>query len=1135
MRLLRSIFAGLLFAGLSGAALGQGVTYPDGTASPFKPGFFGVGIPSQSTRSYVFGVAAQGGSYLGAVGQINDDLADQAPELFTPGGGYRSLPIASGGKNGGTVSGISGDGKIKVGDAGGAAYWDANNDLHVLPGGIGSNVAAAITPDGLAIAGSVITEVRSDGITVFEAALWVTGITGASTLGVPESFTSSLATAISENGAAVCGFLNSYDNRTTPPTEQHRAFLYRDLQMRVLSGLAVNADTAAYGVSETTLSGGSIETVVVGISGPVGRSTAVLWHNKENPEFPVGQLEGIANRSAAYAVQASCRAPSSFPGRIVGYRGDSGSDDVAFMWNIYGYTEGSIASLLVNTYRVAKAAKWSLFGAYALSADGYTVAGNGRNPEGKLEGWVAVLPPVFFPPIVIKPPNRVVLPSLPFVYQVTTKNPTRDTVFSAENLPPGFKISQSGEITGSWFSDETAKVAVYSVKIFATNSEGTGTATFTMSLLPPPAAGSGGKSKSIQGHTFLQQNKPPGEQTFLASFSTGVSSNGQVAVGHDGVASESRAYRWTAADGASGLPMLDGALRTYGTALATSADGNTIVGQASAAPADDGSERSVAAVWRPAAVATAKAIKIKQRHYAEREASAAMEAINVGLFPGGIISIANGVSADGSVVVGYGDQFILNFGSQVYQAFRWTQSSGMVGLGWIDTADKFSQAYGVSADGSIIVGVDGQQAFRWTQAQGMVGLGKAPGATSARATAISADNSTIIGFNRFGSSNDNNRAFRWTAAEGMSDLGVLSGDQFSEAKAVSADGSVIVGQSGIQFVSGRAFIWNKTNGVRDLKAVLVAGNPNLANWKLTSADGISADSKTVTGWGTNPNGDLEGYTAVLEVRPAQLLNISTRMRVLIGDKVLIGGFIITGTEAKTVMIRGIGPSLGNFGLQGVMADPTLELHQGNTIIARNDNWKTRPDGSSQQLEIEATTIPPSNELESAIVMTLNPGTYTAILADKNNDPGLGIVEVYDLTRQSNSKLANISTRGFVDTGDNVMIGGFIAGGGTAGATAGEVVRAIGPSLTGVGVPGALEDTTLELYNSSGTLLASNDDWKTRADGSSQEAEIKATTIPPGDERESALAITLAPGNYTAIVRGKTNTTGVSLIEVYHLQ
>jgi hypothetical protein len=263
---------------------------------------------------------------------------------------------------------------------------------------------------------------------------------------------------------------------------------------------------------------------------------------------------------------------------------------------------------------------------------------------------------------------------------------------------------------------------------------------------------------------------------------------------------------------------------------------------------------------------------------------------------------------------------------------------------------------------------------------------------------------------------------------------------------------------------------------------------------------------------------------------ATLLNISTRMLVLTDDKVLIGGFIITGTDPKEVLIRGIGPSLTGVGV--TLSDPTLELHQGSTIVTTNDNWKTRPDGTSQQAEIEATTIPPTNDLESAILATLSPGAYTAILAGKNGGTGVGLVEVYDLAQGANSKLANISTRGFVDTGNNVMIGGFIIGGGSGGNTARVIVRALGPSVP---VAGALGDPTLELHDGSGTTIATNDNWKTRPDGTSQQAEIEATTIPPTNDLESALVQTLPPGNYTAIVSGTNNTTGVGLVEAYDLQ
>ncbi len=263
-----------------------------------------------------------------------------------------------------------------------------------------------------------------------------------------------------------------------------------------------------------------------------------------------------------------------------------------------------------------------------------------------------------------------------------------------------------------------------------------------------------------------------------------------------------------------------------------------------------------------------------------------------------------------------------------------------------------------------------------------------------------------------------------------------------------------------------------------------------------------------------------------------LLNISTRMRVLTGDQVLIGGFIITGSDPKKVIIRGMGPSLNNAGV--TLSDPTLELHQGNTTLATNDNWKIDDQtGQSQEATIRATTIPPGNDLESALVATLTPGPYTAILAGKNGGTGVGLVEVYDLAQAANSQLANISTRGFVDSGDNVMIGGLIVGGGSGGGTAKVIVRALGPSVP---VPGALGDPTLELHDVNGATIATNDNWKfDDQTDESQEAAIRATTIPPPNDLESALIATLAPGNYTAIVRGKNNTTGVGLVEVYNLQ
>ena len=252
----------------------------------------------------------------------------------------------------------------------------------------------------------------------------------------------------------------------------------------------------------------------------------------------------------------------------------------------------------------------------------------------------------------------------------------------------------------------------------------------------------------------------------------------------------------------------------------------------------------------------------------------------------------------------------------------------------------------------------------------------------------------------------------------------------------------------------------------------------------------------------------------------QLLNISTRMQVLTDDKVLIGGFIITGNAPKKVILRAIGPSLTSFGVTNALADPVLELHLPDMTVVTNDNWK-----DTQQTEIEATGLQPGSDEESAIVATLAPGVYTAIVNGKNGGTGIGLVEAYDLDQAADSTLANISTRGFVDTGDNVMIGGVIIGGET-----GQVlVRAIGPELTALGVNGALEDTTLELHDKDGALITSNDDWK-----ETQQAVIEATGLAPKDDRESAILATLAPDIYTAIVRGKDGTTGVALVEVYNV-
>jgi hypothetical protein len=237
---------------------------------------------------------------------------------------------------------------------------------------------------------------------------------------------------------------------------------------------------------------------------------------------------------------------------------------------------------------------------------------------------------------------------------------------------------------------------------------------------------------------------------------------------------------------------------------------------------------------------------------------------------------------------------------------------------------------------------------------------------------------------------------------------------------------------------------------------------------------------------------------------------------------------VNGDQPKRLIIRAIGPSLTDAGLANALQDPILELHDSTgALLTSNDNWK-----SDQQVEIAATGLAPTNDLESAIIATLSPvdpavngsGLYTAIVSGKNSGTGIGLVEVYDLDDPNTAPyLANISTRGFVQTEEKAMIGGFIIGAG--GETGQVVVRALGPSLTII--PDALQDPTLTLYNSQGLVVGFNDDW-------SDASGIEATGLAPTDSRESAILADLVPGAYTAIVQGKASTTGVGLVEVYYI-
>ena len=237
----------------------------------------------------------------------------------------------------------------------------------------------------------------------------------------------------------------------------------------------------------------------------------------------------------------------------------------------------------------------------------------------------------------------------------------------------------------------------------------------------------------------------------------------------------------------------------------------------------------------------------------------------------------------------------------------------------------------------------------------------------------------------------------------------------------------------------------------------------------------------------------------------------------------IGGFIITGSAPKHVLIRAIGPSLAGFGVPDVLANPALELHgPGDFVTMTNDNWR-----DTQETPIQATGIAPTNNLESAIDATLAPGAYTAVVRGNGNTSGVALIEVYDLSQAVPAKLANISTRAFVSTGNDIVIAGFILGNQSSNDRI--VVRGIGPSLTGFGVPDALANPTLELRDNNGALLFANNDWQ--ADPA-QAAELTAAGLAPSNPLESAIAATLPPGAYTALLAGVSGSTGIGIVEVY---
>ena len=266
-------------------------------------------------------------------------------------------------------------------------------------------------------------------------------------------------------------------------------------------------------------------------------------------------------------------------------------------------------------------------------------------------------------------------------------------------------------------------------------------------------------------------------------------------------------------------------------------------------------------------------------------------------------------------------------------------------------------------------------------------------------------------------------------------------------------------------------------------------------------------------------------TATPTAPPTNALNISTRARVDVGDRVAIGGFIISGNAPKKVVVRGLGPSLARFNLSGLLLDPVLELRQADgSLILRTDNWK-----DNQRVQIEGSIYQPEDDRESVILATLQPAAYTVTLSGKNQTTGIGVVEVYDNDQEADSELANISTRGFVQTADNVMIGGFMLGFGSDNARI--AVRGLGPSLSQFGLSNVLADPTLELHDSNGATLVSNDDWQSDPVSAGQ---LTANGLALQDPKESGIFTSLPPGAFTAILAGQSGGVGIGVVEIYNL-
>ncbi|MBA3609464.1 MAG: hypothetical protein H0W43_13330, partial [Chthoniobacterales bacterium] len=410
---------------------------------------------------------------------------------------------------------------------------------------------------------------------------------------------------------------------------------------------------------------------------------------------------------------------------------------------------------------------------------------------------------------------------------------------------------------------------------------------------------------------------------------------------------------------------------------------------------------------------------------------------------------------------------------------------------------------------------------------------------SVQSMALQPDGSIVVAGLTFFETSDNNHAFALarygadgnldstfgTGGKVTTDLN-LHGDLAANV-AVQADGKILAGGYANFDISDTdadldlALVRYNPDGSLDPEfgddgAVITNLTPGIDTFAAIT---LQADGKLIGVGGAGPDLFVARYLTGVSGMTPHSVNMSTRASVGTDENVLIAGFIITGADSKKVILRALGPSLLP-GDASVLADPVLELHAPDGTLTTNDNWRV-----AQEQEIIDTNLPPDDDRESAIVATLEPGTYTAVLRGQDNGSGVGLVELYDLD-EAPSELANISSRGFVGTGANVMIAGFILAGEN---NATVVLRGLGPSLGQFGVADSLQDPTLDIYDANGTVTASNGDWRDL-----QEAALQSANLAPNDGREAALLVTLTAGAYTAILHGENGSEGIALIEVYRL-